>query len=44
MIIFVYIDGSRDGNCMVCATFFPSDNIISMRLPDSAFIVTTEIW
>ena len=28
---------------MACATVFPSDTIISMRLPDSASIFTAEI-
>ena len=40
----VYIDGSRDGNCVACATVFPSDSTFSMRLPDSASIFTAEIW
>ena len=29
---------------MACATVFPSDTVISMRLPDSAFIFTAEVW
>ena len=29
---------------VVCATVFPSDSIISMRLPDSASIFTAEVW
>ena len=29
---------------MACATGFPSNTVISMRLPDSAFIFTAEIW
>ena len=33
-------DGSRDGNYVACATVFPSDTVISMRLPDSA----VEVW
>ena len=40
----VYTDGSWDGNSVVCATVFPSNTVISMRLPDSAFIFTAEIW
>ena len=40
----VYTDGSRDGNSVACATVFPSDNIISMRLPDSASVFTAEVW
>ena len=40
----VYIDGSRDGNSVACATVFPSNTVISMRLPDSATIITAEIW
>ena len=42
--ISVYTDGSRDGNSVACATVFPSDNIISMRLPDSASVFTAEVW
>ena len=34
----VYTDGSRDGNSVACATVFPSDTELSMRLPDSASI------
>ena len=40
----VYTDGSRDGNSVACATVFPSDTELSMRLPDSASILTAEIW
>ena len=40
----VYTDGSRDGNDMACATFFPSNTVISVILPDSASIFTAEIW
>ena len=40
----VYTDGSRDGNSVACATVFPSDTELSMRLPDSASIFTAEIW
>ena len=29
----VYTDGSRDGNAVACATVFPSNTVISMRLP-----------
>ena len=29
---------------MACATVFPSDTELSMRLPDSASIFTAEIW
>ena len=32
----VYTDGSRYGNDVACATVFPSNTVISMRLPDSA--------
>ena len=39
----VYTDGSRDGN-VACATAFPSNTVISMRLPDSASIFTAEVW
>ena len=34
----VYTDGSRDGNPVACATVFPSNTVISMRLPDSALL------
>ena len=27
----VYIDGSRNGNAVACATVFPSNTVISMR-------------
>ena len=47
----VYTDGSRDGNAGACATVFPSNTIISMRLPasasilpDSASVFTAEVW
>ena len=40
----VYTDGTRDGNYLACATVFPSNTVISMRLTDSAFIFTAEIW
>ena len=40
----VYTDGSRDGNDVVCATVFPSNTVISMRLPDSASVFTAEVW
>ena len=40
----IYTDGSRDGNSVACATVFPSDTELSMRLPDSASIFTAEIW
>ena len=40
----VYTDGSQDGNSVACATVFPSNTVISMRLPDSASIFTAEIW
>ena len=39
----VYTDGSRDGN-VACATAFPSNTVISMRLPDSASIFTADVW
>ena len=40
----VYTDSSRDGNYVACATFFPSNTVISMRSPDSASIFTAEVW
>ena len=40
----VYTHGSRDGNAVACATVFPSNTVISMRLPDSASIFTAEVW
>ena len=40
----VYTDGSRDGNAVACATVFPSNTGISMRLPDSASVFTAEVW
>ena len=40
----VYTDGSRDGNAVACATVFPSNTVISMRLPDSASVFTAEVW
>ena len=40
----VYTDGSRDGNSVACATVFPSDTTFSMRLSDSASILTAKIW
>ena len=39
-----YTDGSRDGNAVACATVFPSNTVISMRLPDSASVFTAEVW
>ena len=39
----IYTDRSRDGNYVACATVFPSQSIILMRLPDSASIFTAEI-
>ena len=45
MITFLFItDGSQDGNFVACATVFPSDTVISMKLPDSASIITAENW
>ena len=29
---------------MACAAIFPSDTVISMRLPDSASIFTAQVW
>ena len=29
---------------MACATVFPSNTVISMRLPDSASVFTAEVW
>ena len=40
----VYTDGSRDGNDVACATVFPSNTVISMRLPGSASVFTAEVW
>ena len=40
----VYTDGSRDGNAVACATVFPSNTVISMRLPDSASVFTAGVW
>ena len=40
----VYTDGSRDKNVVACVTVFPSNTVISMRLPDSASVLTAEIW
>ena len=40
----VYTDGSRDGNAVACATVFPPNTVISMRLPDSASVFTAEVW
>ena len=40
----VYTDGSRDGNDVACATVFPSNTVISMRLPDSASVFTADVW
>ena len=40
----VYTEGSRNGNSVACATVFPSDTILLMRLPDSASIFTAEMW
>ena len=40
----VYADGSWDGNAVACATGFPSNTVISMRLPDSASVFTAEVW
>ena len=40
----VYTDGSRDANAVACATVFPSNTVISMRLPDSASVFTAEVW
>jgi len=39
----IYTDGSRDGNSVASATVFPSDSIVSMRLPDSASVFTAEV-
>ena len=35
----VYLNRLRDGNSMACAAVFPSDTVISMRLPDSPSIL-----
>ena len=42
--ILVYTDGSRDGNAVACATVFPSNTVISMRVPHSASVFTAEVW
>ena len=42
--ILVYTDGSQDGNAVACDTVFPSNTVISMRLPDSASVFTAEVW
>ena len=39
----VYTDGTRDGNAVPCPTVFPSNTVISMRLPDSASVFTAEV-
>ena len=39
-----HIPISRDVNYVACATVFPSNSVISMRLPDSASIFSAEIW
>ena len=38
-----YTDGSRDGNCVACAKVFPPNTVFSMRLPDSASMLTAKI-
>ena len=40
----VYTDGSRDGHAVACSTVFPSNTVISMRLPDSASVFTAKVW
>ena len=40
----VYTDVSRNGNSVACATVFPSDTVISIRLQVSASIFTADIW
>ena len=40
----VYTGCSWDGNSVACSTVFPSNTVISMRLPDSVSIFTAEIW
>ena len=37
----VYTDGSWD---VACAIVFPSNTVISMRLPDSASVFTADVW
>ena len=39
----IYRYGSRDGSFVACAIVFPSDTVISMRLPDSASMFTSAI-
>ena len=41
---YMYTDGSQDGNAVACAIVFPSNTVISMRLPDSASVFTAEVW
>ena len=38
-----YTVGSRDGNCMACATVYPQNTAISMRVSDSASMLTAKI-
>ena len=40
----VYTEGSQDGNALACATVFPSNTVISMRLSDLASVFTAEFW
>ena len=39
----LYTDGSRDGSSVACATVFPPDTVIPMRLSDSASIFTADV-
>ena len=41
--LFIHMVHGMD-NYVACAKGFPPDTVISMRLPDSASIVTAEIW
>ena len=43
VITFLFIQMVH-GNAVACATVFPSDTVISMRLPDSASVFTAEVW
>ena len=45
MITFLFIQMVQgNGNAVACATVFPSNTVISMRLPDSASVFTAEVW
>ena len=42
--ITVDSDGSQDEHYLACATMCPLDTVIAMRLPDTTFIFTAEVW